>query len=549
MPQPQPPAPPPSRRVIIALVVIILLAACLRTWGLRSLVYTNPDEALFSYFIVRVAGLSPLTLHPATNAIANLLSWDYGWPLYTVDYLYLKGLQAVGLPIYEATLALPTALFGCLNCLLIYLLGARFGRRRAGLMAAALVAVMPLLVGRSRSIGGAEACSGFLFLLAVLQITHYLQQPNRKRQWLAGLCLGLYVCGDVQVAIGATVLLLLTILWPRAEGYQGVKGWLRLVVTPGTLVPPLLLFTPYLPTYAYALKLGYRDQTYLGTMLAEHHADLGLHLSGFLHDLALNTGFLPLLLIPVALLALRGRLSDGRVRWLLVWIALTALPFLVAVTDRVTQASGYHEHLVAGLALLLGLALSSVRPRAAGTALAGVAVLGALFFTCAGVLRLAPLTPYWPSEKIPYGGLTPNNGMKTAGYWVRGNVPPSEHVFAAHDPGVAGWYLGRDAIIGGYGFGMERAGSFLKAKSQVSVAVIPAQQDQYPPSLFAVNGFPGRIIVRSGGREVLNMYTRKPLQQTLDTEQCDPLYTEAYHTSEAIVPPGSGYVPGKRVRQ
>ena len=549
MPQPQSPAPAPSRRVIIALCVIILLAACLRTWGLRSLVYTNPDEALFSYFIVRVAGLSPLTLHPANNAIANLLSWDYGWPLYTVDYLYLKGLQAVGLPLYEATLALPTAVFGCLTCLLIYLLGARFGGRRAGLIAAALVAVMPLLVGRSRSIGGAEACSGFLFLLAALQITHYLQQPDRKRQWLAGLCLGLYVCGDVQVAIGATVLLLLTMLWPRAEGYPGVKGWLRLVVTPGTLVPPLLLFAPYLPTYAYALKLGYRDQTYLGTMLAEHHPDFGFHLSGFLYDLALNTGFLPLLLIPVALFALRGRLSDGRVRWLLVWIALTALTFLVAVTDKVTQASGYHEHLVAGLALLLGLALASLRPRPVGTALAGVAVLGALFFTCAGVLRLAPLTPYWPSEKIPYGGLTPNNGMKTAGYWVRGNVPPSENVFAAHDPGVAGWYLGRDAIIGGYGYGMERAGSFLRAKSQVSVAVIPAQHDLYPPSLFAANGFPGRIIVRSGGREVLNVYTRKSLQQTLDTEQCDPLYTEAYHTSQEIVPPGSGYVPGKRVRQ
>ena len=537
------------RRATIALVLIILLAACLRAWGLRSLVYANPDEALVSYFVVRVAGLSPLTHHLPDNAIANIFSWDYGWPLYTLDYVYLRGLQALGLPICEATLALPTALLGCLNCLLIYLLGARFGSRRAGLIAAALLAVMPLWVGRSRSVGGAEACSGFLFLLAALQITHYLEQPSRKRQWLAGLCLGVYLCGDVQVAIGATVLLLLTMLWPKTEGYQGVRGWLRLVLTPGTLLPPLLLFAPYVPVYAYALKLGYRDQTYLGTMLAEHHADLGFHLSAFLHDLALNTGFLPLLLTPLAIHALRGRLGDGRLRWLLIWIALTALPFLVAVTDKVTQASGYHEHLIAGLALLLGLAATSVRPRAVGHALAAAAVLGALFFTCAGVLRLGPLTQYWPSEKIPYGGLTPNNGMKTAGYWVRQNVPASEKVFSAHDPAVSAWYLGRDPMIGGYGYGMERAGSFLKAKDQVGTAVISGQQDQYPPSLFAGNGFPGRIIVRSGGREVLSIYTRKPLQQSLDTEQYDPLYTQAYHTSQAIVPPGSGYVPGKRVRE
>jgi hypothetical protein len=114
---------------------------------------------------------------------------------------------------------------------------------------------------------------------------------------------------------------------------------------------------------------------------------------------------------------------------------------------------------------------------------------------------------------------------------------------------VAAWYLGRDPIIGGYGEGMVRAGSFLKVKDQVKVAVIPGQQDDYPPSLFARSGFPGRIVVRTSGAEALNIYTRKPQQQTLDTEQHDPLYTQAYHTSRAIVPPGSGYVPGKRVRE
>jgi hypothetical protein len=537
------------RRVIIALILILILAACLRTYGLRSLVYSNPDDALFSYFIVRVAGLSPLAPEPVNNAVANLLSWDYGWPLYSLDYVYLRALTALGLPVYEATLALPTATLGVLGCLLLYLLGTRFGSRRAGLIAAALMATMPLLVGRSRSVGGAEACAGFLFLLAALQIARYYEQPeSRKRQWVAGLCLGLYLCGDVQMAIGGTVLLLQTIFWPRPPGYEGFAGWRRLVIRWGTLLPPLVLFAPYIPVYLYALHLGYGTQTYLGTMLGEHKAIWGFHFAEFLTDLSRNMGYLPLLLVPLAWTALRGRFGEGRLRWLLCWIALTAFPFLFAITGKVTEASGYHEHVATGLALLLAVGLAALRPRSAGTIVAAIAVAAALFFTTAGVLRPPSLVPYWPEQKVPYGGLPPNNGMKTAGYWVRQHVPASDRVFIAHDPAIAGWYLGREAIIGGYGAGMERTPSFLRVKDKVSVAIIPGQQEFYPPSLFAQSGFPGRIIVRSGGREVLSLYTRRPQQQILDTEQYDPLYTAAYHTPTTIVPPGSPYVPGKRVQ-
>jgi hypothetical protein len=550
------------RRVIVALILIIILATVVRTYGLRSLVFYNTDEAHFSYFVTRVAGLSPLAHNPADNAIATLLSWDYGWPLYTFDYFYLHTLEALRIPIYEATLSLTNGIFGILGTLLIYLLGTRFGgsfgRRRPihidghfiGLTAAALFATMPVLVSFSRSMGGSESGSGTLFLLAALQMVRYYEQPERRgRAWLAGLCLGLYLCADVQVAIGGTILFLFTFLWPRPAGYEGFSGWRRLVIRWATLLPPLLLLAPYVPVYLYAIKLGYPEQTYLGTMLAEHKPDLGFHLSEFLHDLGLNVGFLPLFLLPLAAVTLRRRADDGRLRWLLCWVGLAALPFIVAVTQQVTEVTGYHEHVAAGLALLLAVALAALPVPSARVALATLAVAGALFYTSAGLLRFEPLVSYWPDQKIPYGGLPPNNGMKTAGYWVRQNVSPADKVFSAHDPAISRWYLGRQALIGGYGSGMERAPSFLRVKDSVNVAVIPDQQDQYPPSLFAENGFPGRIIIRSGGREIANIYTRRPIRQTLDTEQTDPLFTRAYHTAKVLVPPGSPYAPAKDVRR
>ncbi|MGE5532399.1 MAG: hypothetical protein ACM3VW_09815, partial [Bacteroidota bacterium] len=334
------------RRVIVALILILILAAVVRTYGLRSLVFYNTDEAHFSYFVTRVAGLSPLAAEPAQNAIANLLSWDYGWPLYTFDYLYVHALQALKIPLYEATLSLTNGIFGLLGTLLIYLLGTRFGgtfgRRKPieisghfiGLTAAALFGTMPVLVSFSRSMGGSESGSGTLFLLAALQMVRYYEQPERRgRDWLAGLCLGLYLCADVQVAIGGTILFLFTFLWPRPDGYEGFSGWRRLVVRWGTLLPPILLLAPYVPVYLYAIKLGYPEQTYLGTMLTEHKADLGFHMSEFLHDLGLNVGFLPMFLAVIAAVTLRGKGDDGRLRWLLCWVGLSALPFIVAVTQ------------------------------------------------------------------------------------------------------------------------------------------------------------------------------------------------------------------------
>ncbi|MEN6546075.1 MAG: hypothetical protein ABFE07_08550 [Armatimonadia bacterium] len=563
----------------LTLILLILLTAfILRTYGLRSLVYANPDEALWSFFIVTSAELSPLSPHPSENALAKIMSWDYGYPLFVADYLYVRTLEALNLPVNEATLPGVLVILGALTCLLVFFVARRFanGTDTPGLLAAALFAVIPLLVGRHRTIGGAEAANGFLFVLAVLMLMRYWEAPGSpRRQWLAGLAVGLWMCADVQLAVTGSVLIAFVLLWPRPEGYTGCSGLRRLLVRPGTLLPPIVLFAPYIPVYLYALKLGYPDQTFLGTMLSEHKADWGLHLIPFLRDLWVNLGLVALIAVPVALILLRRCFRDRRYQWLLAWMIITAAPFVLAVTSKVTEASGYHHHLTAALCLLIGLAFSSTvgahrgaptltaadtpsdvpvagaslsAPRRALPVLGLLIVLFTLATTLGGVFRVPAFVPLYTSPKIPYGGLVPNSGMKTAGYWVRQNLPPAVPVFVAHDPSVAYWYLGREALTGGYIDQPARKPVLLDNAARVQAAVIPEQYDLYPDRLMRSLGFRGLLSVTRDSHEVLRLYTKRPLRLTLPVEQYDALYNQTYRTAAQIIPPPFPYVPGKSLK-
>lgn len=79
------------RTTIIVLLMIMAAAIVLRIYGLWSLVYCNPDEALWSYFLVNNAKLPMLNLDLMHSGLARVLSWDYGWPacVFYSAYVYV----------------------------------------------------------------------------------------------------------------------------------------------------------------------------------------------------------------------------------------------------------------------------------------------------------------------------------------------------------------------------------------------------------------------------------------------------------------------------
>jgi hypothetical protein len=179
---------------------------------------------------------------------------------------------------------------------------------------------------------------------------------------------------------------------------------------------------------------------------------------------------------------------------------------------------------------------------------ASIVVIGALLVTLGGLFRVPALVPLWPEQKIPYGGLVPNSGMKTAGHWVRRNVPPQERVFVAHDPAVAYWYMGRECVTGGLVNMAQRKETLLREAPRIAVAVIPGDLAAYPPELMRGLGFAGDITVTAGGAPVLMIYTRRPVNATLAVEEGDRQYNAAVRTARAIIPPPWPYAPGKPIR-
>lgn len=547
------PTPPKSPRREpsgpVGLGAVLGIATLLRVYGLRHLSYAGPDEGLWAYFIVNNAQLPWLSADLAHSALGRIMSWDYGWPMFVGWDAYVRLLAAMGIGVNEFTLALPMALCGVAVCFLAFLVGRRVVGEAAALLAALLVAVLPHAVTWSRTIGGSVTVNSLLLLLAILALLRFLEAPDQpRRQWLAGAAVGLYLCGDVQFVVGAAILLGLVTLGPRPAGYEGGRGLARLVLRPRLLVPPVVMFLPYVAAYIYAWRLGYPDQTYLGTVLAEHTARWGLHLVPFLTDLWFNAG---LLLVLALTLVPRGlaRLTPGYRRWLGLWLALTAAPFLFALTKETTLVTCYHNHLLVVAALLMASGVMSVPQVVLRRGLTVVLGAGTLLATVACVYQVQPLQGVlWPRLQAPYGAMAPESGLKAAGYWVRTHLRPTDRVFVAHDPALAFWYFGRECVTGGYTAADPPPEAFLQHRDEVRAAVVTAATP-YPPGIFATNGFPGLVTIQSKGRPVAWIHVREPMAAVVEAEAVAPLYNAAFRTPAQIIPPGSPYVPGKPLRQ
>ncbi|MFO7948292.1 MAG: hypothetical protein R6V19_15930 [Armatimonadota bacterium] len=510
------------------------------------MVYSNPDEALWAYFVVNSAKLPVLSADVTHNAITRILSWDYGWPLFIIHFLWVRTLNALHIAIHEGTIVVPNVLAGTAVCLLTFFVGRAIKDRRAGLLAAAFMAVAQLPVMNSRSMGRAVSLGSVFFLFAALMLIQYIQKPDDNRRRLyAGISVGLYLCSDLQFPIGAAVLVLLMLLWPRPEGWRNPRKLARMFVRPRFLLPPVILFLPYVAAYLYARSLGYPEQTYLGSILVEHSYDWGIHLIPWLRDLGSNVG--PVLtgvsLISVVLLFTRWH--DRRYRWLLSWIAVTAAPFLFAVTWKVTIAAGYHVHLVVGLAIAAGIGVSMLkRPWLIGL-VAALIVGSTVFVTCRAVLGISVPDEVRSSRPIPYGGIPPDSGVKAAGYWVRQHVPPSARIHVIHDPAVAHWYMGREAAQLDYTRWPQYREYLAQHADELDVVVVPETTASWENLELPARGFEGLVTIVDGGRVACRIATRWPVEETLQLDRTNTRYNRTYNSIDTILPEVGPYVPGK----
>jgi mannosyltransferase len=316
----------------------------------------------------------------------------------------------------EAGLRSVSALAGVATVPVTYMLGAQLSGRRAGIVAAALVAVNPMLVWYSQ-----EARAYALFvLLTALSLLYFVRalDQGRRRDFIAwGIASALALATHYFAAfpIAAEALWLL-----RRRGRETVPG-LGILAAAGLLLAPLAIHQMSIGHAEWIgnFSLGHRIwETGLTVMLGE----TGDIIARPEHPLL---AVVPCLLVIVALALVLAR-GDGREhRAAGIPLALAAVTVVVPVALGLLDPSKDYvlaRNLLAALVPLLVAAATGLtlrRARRSGTILAAALVAYSLGFSIWASLSPALQRPDWSAVASAIGEPTTPRAMVT---WTLGEA-------------------------------------------------------------------------------------------------------------------------------
>lgn len=415
----------PSHRLLLA--AIVLLGAAARFWGLGwGLPHTmaHPDETKFVSMGLRF-GYGDLNPHffayPSLffylSAAAFAVVYALGRLSGAFPTLFAFKLQFFldPSPFHLAIRSL-SALAGAATVLVAYHLGKALAGRKAGLVAALLLAVNPLHV-RSSHFGNTDATMTLFTALALLFTVRAARRGGTRDFILAGLSFGLAVSTKYTAGFFAAALPLAA-LWPRAEAATVPLGRRARALVLGVLAM-LAAFALTSPFVLLDWRIALADLRYLSTIRVEGWpGDTGspawVHHLGFSLWYGFGAPFYPALALAAAWLAWR------RDRAALALGAGCLVYFIVIGSGRLAF-SRYMMPLAPGLCALVGtLAARRVERNAARSALGRVILAGGL----AAVLWLPAYRTFHEARLF-----ATTDTRVLAREWIMANVPSGATVW------------------------------------------------------------------------------------------------------------------------
>lgn len=273
-----------QRATAIVLALILVLAAGLRFYGLTERGIFDYDEAWYlleakslydagEYMLAKISGdeLGNVALKDYLKVRGDTPITSFK-PGHTV--LVFLGLLAFGLNDY-ASFAM-SAILGTLTVWIVYLLGSKMFGRRAGLLAALILAVSAFHVSYSRS-GYAQAKSVFFVALGVYLWYTSTRSSSRQKLFPAGLAIGYAFSCHFNLFTIPVVMVLVELLHQRQIQQPIVERARSLAILGSGMATPLVLFE--LPSRILAIigklpdgQLSYYEQYfYRGALTAKLH--------------------------------------------------------------------------------------------------------------------------------------------------------------------------------------------------------------------------------------------------------------------------------------
>lgn len=256
-----------ASRPMLLLAGILTLALGLRLWGINfglPFVY-HPDEGALTMpalNILRTGDYRPIRLDYGSAYIYTLTAlyipfFIYGvWRGYfttVADLPFFADYHQIGAYPAPAVFLIPrvlTALLGALTVLVVFSLAKRMGGSRAGLIAAALLAIMPLQVSNAH-FATVDVPMAFVLVLALTRVLDVYERGDWRDYAWAGVLVGLTASTKFTGGVVLVALLVAHILRARA-GSELLNN--RLAIGIAATIGGFLISTPYALDLPYFLN-------------------------------------------------------------------------------------------------------------------------------------------------------------------------------------------------------------------------------------------------------------------------------------------------------
>ncbi len=444
-------------------IILGVIALGIRLYNFRvGQVFISSDEAyFFQYAIKPLSFLFTPSIENIATQLFRFSNFSWGWGTLIWSTISSAVTTTLGMPITEFTINLPYVFIGAGSVILAYFLGKEIEGKTFGFMAAFFIAILPSHVAYSRSICGNTVGLFFFFLSIILFLT-YFKTGDELYKIAAYVVLGFHFITDNQ-ALGIFFVVFYTsfLYCSEKKFLPRLYVSLKQVISRKGILFSILIISPTILAAFYLTQKGMITHSYLN-MFHSKPIELNFYFFETLQTIYDNIGavlffFLIMgLFYYTATLLMRKRSKESTL--FLFFFIFYSIPwfFLVVPTSIVLRA--YNTYMIVAMIFLATYfitdVLAYIQTRKFFFGKLTLTVIGAslflfLLFYIGFALSSTVYTRDYFGIHLPIaisGGVVENNGIKTAGYFVREHLPLKGVFFTDQEVFVSEYYFGRQVV-------------------------------------------------------------------------------------------------------